>query len=366
MHIVIDARIINSSTGRYVERLLTYLEKIDTERTYTILVPTKDLMFWRPTNPRFTLRACDVKNYSFAEQLVLKRQLDALQPDLVHFCMPQQPLLYRGKTVTTFHDLNLLHAYNSDKNWFVYHTKQAIGRLVFYFIAHKTNHIITPSQYTKDDVVRFSRVSPENISVTYESADISPTTPAEYQLPFKQYLLYVGQQPDYKNIRRLGDAHQKLLEKYPGLGLVLVGRLKNDALNNKAYFDKKSYRNIHFTDFVPDEQRDWLFKHAEVYCFPSLMEGFGLPPLEAMGHGTPVIASNTTCIPEILGEAALYFNPLSTDEIATTIDSMLTNKKLRASLIKRGYAQLSRYSWERMAQQTHKIYLQILGEKTAR
>jgi hypothetical protein len=148
-HIVIDARIINSSTGTYVERLLYYLEQIDTVNTYTILVPTKDLSYWQPTNPNFNIRAADFSNFSLGEQIGLKKCIDHLSPDLVHFCMPQQPLLYQGKTVTTFHDLSLLRIYNSNINWFVYHFKQFIGRFAFRQIVKQSNHIIVPTDYVK-------------------------------------------------------------------------------------------------------------------------------------------------------------------------------------------------------------------------
>src|SRR3990167_9724645 len=130
-HIAIDARIINSSTGRYVERLIHYLEKVDTENTHSILVRTKDLDFYKPTNPRFVIEEANFSDYSFNEQLGLLKLLNKLKPDLVHFCMPQQPILYRGKHVTTVHDLNLLKTYNSDKNWLVFHAKQLVGRFVF-------------------------------------------------------------------------------------------------------------------------------------------------------------------------------------------------------------------------------------------
>ncbi|NTW61159.1 glycosyltransferase family 1 protein, partial [Candidatus Saccharibacteria bacterium] len=120
-HIVIDARIINSSTGTYVERLLSNLEKIDNNNQYTILVPTKDLNYWQPTNPNFKVIAADFANYSLSEQIRLKKLLDQIKPDLVHFCMPQQPVFYKGNHVTTFHDLTLLKTYNSDKNWLIYH-----------------------------------------------------------------------------------------------------------------------------------------------------------------------------------------------------------------------------------------------------
>lgn len=358
MHIAIDARIINTSTGRYVERLIHYLEKIDTTNKYTILVPTKDQNFYTPANPNFTVQTIDFANYSLAEQTGFKKFLDDLKPDLVHFAMPQQPTFYSGRKVTTFHDLTLLKTYNSDKDWFLFHAKQLVGRWVFKRVAKTSDHIITPSQFTKDELIKFSGVSADKITVTYEAADVFPDALEPYNHPFSRYILYVGQQSDYKNIRRLGDAHQKLLESHPDLGLILVGK-KNDSIKaNERYFNSKGYKNILFTDFIPDSQRDWLYTNAAAYIFPSLMEGFGLPGLEAMGYGAPVISSNATCLPEVYGDAAHYFDPLDINDMARAINEVLTDEPLRQTLVDKGYKQLQKYSWQRMAEQTLEVYNQ--------
>lgn len=360
MHIVIDARIINTSTGTYVRQLLNYLQDIDNENRYSVLVPTKDIEFWKPHNPNFTVRSADFKNYSLDEQIGFKKYLNSLGADLVHFIMPQQPVLYKGKHVTTFHDLILLNTYNSDKNWFIFHAKQLVGTFVFKNVAHKSNHIITPTQYTKDQLVAFSHIPASKITVTYESADVSIDKLQPYDHPFEKFILYVGSQSDYKNIKRLGDAHQKLLLTHPDLGLILVGR-KNDAAKiTEAYFESKKYKNIVFTDFIPDEQRDWLFTQASAYVFPSLMEGFGLPGLEAMGYGAPVVSSNATCLPEVYGQAAHYFNPKDTDDMARAISEVISDEDLRQELIKKGYEQLKKYSWERMARETLEVYERVL------
>ena len=360
-HIVIDARIISSSTGRYIERLITYLQEVDTKNRYTILVPSKDKDYWVPTNPHFTVTTADFDNYSFNEQLGFKKFLDSLHADLVHFCMPQQPLLYTGKKVTTFHDLTLLNTYNSDKNWLVFHAKQQVGKYVFKRVARDNNHIITVSHYTKQALQAFTPIPDNKISVIYESSDVSTTAPKKYSLPYKKYLLYVGQQSDYKNIKRLGDAHQLLLSKYPDLGLVLVGSKNASAQNNETYFTERGYKNIHFTGFVSDNELSWLYANAQAYVFPSLMEGFGLPGLEAMGYGTPVISSNASCLPEVYGKAAHYFNPLDTSDIATSIEQVLTDEHLRDRLEKAGYKQLKKYSWKKQAEQTYAVYKKVLA-----
>lgn len=364
-HIAIDARIINSSTGRYVERLVTYLQDIDTENEYSILVPEKDKNFWKPRNTNFTVRTVNFDNYSLNEQIGFNNYLKKLNADLVHFCMPQQPVGYKGKKVTTFHDLTLLKTYNSDKNWLIYHTKQKIGKYVFKRVSQENNHIITISQFTKQELQSFFPVPDKAISVIYEASDISTVAPKKYQLPFKKYLLYVGQQSDYKNIKRLGDAHQILLAKYPDLGLVLVGKKNASALINEAYFKNKNYTNILFTDFVSDSQLSWLYSNAQAYVFPSLMEGFGLPGLEAMSYGTPVVSSNATCLPEVYGQAAHYFNPEDTSDIADAIDQVLSSDTLRTQLAKAGYKQIKKYSWKKMAKETHRVYMKVLGTPNA-
>jgi glycosyltransferase involved in cell wall biosynthesis len=362
-HIAIDARIINSSTGRYVERLVTYLQDVDTTNTYSILVPTKDKDFWKPRNENFTVRTIDFDNYSFAEQLGFNTYLKKLNADLVHFCMPQQPLMYKGKKVTTFHDLTLIKTYNSDKNWFIFHAKQHVGKFAFKKVSESNNHLIAISDFTKKELHIFTPISDDKISVVYEAADISTIAPKKIQLPFKKYILYVGQQSDYKNIKRLGDAHQILLAKYPDLGLVLVGKKNASVLKNEEYFNKQHYTNIHFTGFVEDPQLSWLYTHAQAYVFPSLMEGFGLPGLEAMGYGTPVVSSNATCLPEVYGPAAHYFNPTDTSDIAKAVDEVLSNDALRTRLSKAGYKQIKKYSWKKMAKATHAIYQQVLKNK---
>ena len=361
MHIAIDARIINSTTGRYVERLITHLQDIDKKNDYSILVRAKDVNFWKPTNPHFTVRIAEFDNYSFAEQIGYKKFLNKLNADLVHFCMPQQPLGYKGKKVTTFNDLTLLKTYNTDKNWLVFHLKQKVGKYVFKKVLETSNEIITISKFSQKELADFAPDSAEKTNLVYNASDTSEVAPKKYTLPYKKYLLYVGQQSDYKNIKRLGDAHQILLAKYPDLGLVLVGKKNASALGNEKYFNDRMYQNILFTDFVDDNQLSWLYAHANAYVFPSLMEGFGLPGLEAMGYGTPVVSSNATCLPEVYGPAAHYFNPVDTSDMAEAIDQILSDDTIRTRLSKAGYKQIKKYSWKKMAQETHAVYLKALG-----
>ncbi|EDK72605.1 glycosyl transferase, group 1 [candidate division TM7 genomosp. GTL1] len=156
----------------------------------------------------------------------------------------------------------------------------------------------------------------------------------------------VGTQSDYKNIRGLIQAHQQLKVKFPDLGLVLVGKKSEAHRRNEAWVHQHGFSNVVFTDFVSNEQLTWLYQHCATYVFPSFMEGFGLPPLEAMACGAPVVCSDATCLPEINGDAAHYFDPHSVSDMARAIEEVITDDKLRNGLIKKGYAQIKKYSWD--------------------
>lgn len=364
--IAIDARVINSTTGRYVDRLIHYLEKLDHDNRYLILVRKKDLDYYKPTNSNFKIIEADFDDYSLAEQTGLLKLLNQLKPDLVHFCMPQQPVLYRGTHITTMHDLILLNTYNSDKNYLMFKFKQLVGRYVFKKIAKTSAHIIAPTKFTADAYAKFANIPRSKITVTYESADSQQLAKSS---PYKsligaEYLLYVGNQSDYKNIRRLMQAHDILRRSRPDLKLVLVGKLsgKNGASLriNKTWAEEQSFEGVIYTDFVPDDQLAWLYQNCQAYVFPSLMEGFGLPGLEAMTCSAPVVSSNATCLPEVYGKAAEYFDPFNVTDMVKAIERVLDDKKLRQTLIAEGKKQISKYSWQRMAEQTLAVYQKYL------
>ena len=363
MKIAIDARIIRTTTGRYVERLLNYLQDIDTQNTYVILLDTKDFDSWQPTNPNFTKVAIDIPNYSVREQFGFAITLYRLKVDLVHFCMPQQPLLYFKPSVTTIHDLTLLHHKNYVENSkLAYDIKQAIFKGILTFAAHKSRRIITPTKYARDDVIKTLHAKPERISVTYEAADTIQKTVAEPIAIFesKPFIMYAGRTEPHKNIRRLILAHQQLLQTHPDLQLAIPGPKDGNNRMIEQWCKDEGYKQVHLLGFVSEGELRWLFENAQAYVFPSLSEGFGLPGLEAMSYGTPVVSSNATCLPEVYRDGAHYFNPEDVDDMASKINDVLTNSALRSDLIAKSKNFIASYSWMRMAKETLEVYTQAL------
>lgn len=364
--IVIDAREWSTSTGRYVRELVEHLQVVDTDLShrYYILLKPKDLGSWEPKSKRFNKVSSRFKEFTFGEQLGLLWQLLVIQPDLVHFTMTQQPILYLGKVVTTMHDLTTLRFDNPSKNPLVFGFKQQVYKLVNFVAAHKSTLIITPSEYVKDDVARALRTNSRKIRVTYEAGEIYNTKAEPVpELEEAQFIMYVGRPMEHKNLGRLIDAFALLKQSMPELHLVLVGKQDSLFRRHEQAVEAAHIPDVHFTGWLPDSQVRWLYEHTAAYVFPSLSEGFGLPGLEAMANGSPVVSSNATCLPEIYRTAAHYFDPRSVDDMAAAIQQVITDKQLRSKLITAGRKQAAKYSWQRMAEQTLDIYKYVLGER---
>lgn len=360
--IAIDARELNTSTGRYVERLLHYLQKIDHTNNYIVLLKPDDIDSWQPTAKNFTKTECSFKEFTFGEQIGYKKLLKKLQPDLVHFTMVQQPILYRGRKVTTMHDLTTLRFVNPAKNKLVFWFKQRVYAFVNWYVPRKSKFIITPTEYVKKDVADFAKINPKKIVVTYEAADEidAPIEPIK-NLQSKPFIFYVGRPQPHKNLSRLLEAFVILKNNHPDLLLVLAGR--NDKVYDSFVSEAKRLGvadSVVFTGYVSEGQLKWLYRGCKAYVFPSLSEGFGLPGLEAMIHRAPVVSSDATCLPEVYDDAAWYFNPLDVHDIARSIDEILINTELRNKLVRRGRERAKEFSWQRMAEQTLAIYQKAL------
>lgn len=360
--IVIDARESGTSTGRYIDKLIEHLHGLKPAHTVIILTKAERTDFFAGIAPGFTVVQTPFEEFTFDEQIGFRRQLMGLEADVVHFGMVQQPVLYHGRVVTTMHDLTTARFQNPAKQPLVYWVKQQVYKWVNKKAARKSVAVITPTEYVKNDVVAFARIKPDKVTVTYEAADFinDPPEPVD-GLAGKQFIMYVGRPTPHKNLGRLIDAFVQLQKNRPELHLVLAGKKDANYERYAARVYTENIPNVVFTDFISDAQLRWLYETCQAYVFPSLSEGFGLPGLEAMVHGAPVVSSNATCLPEVYGDAAYYFDPLDPTDMAAKIEEVLANPTLRDMLLERGKQQAEKYSWQQMAKQTLAIYEQVLA-----
>lgn len=365
--IVIDARESGTTTGRYVDKLIEYLAKLKPDYEVIILTKSQRLEFIKRVAPAFKTVRADYKEFSFfGEQLGLAWRLYRLRPDLVHFSMTQQPVLYFGKSVTTVHDLTTARFRNPTKNRLAFWLKQWVYRAVIIWVAHKSRRITAPTRWVKDALVGFAHINAGKVIVTYESADkiTGAAEPIAGVIP-GGFIAYVGRPLPHKNLKRLINAFALLKSDHPDLRLVIASKKDKLVEDLEKYTLAKNFSGVIFPGFISEGQLRWLYENAAAYVFPSLSEGFGLPGLEAMLAGAPVVSSNDTCLPEIYGEAVIYFDPKDVDDMAVKIARVLDDENLCQKLVVKGKEQAAKYSWQRMAQQTLDIYRQVLETSPA-
>ncbi len=362
-HIVFDGRMIGwTGIGRYSLKLLEQLEKLDKTNSYTVLVQKKDWEKFKPKAKNFKKAEVNIEPYGAANQTKLTSIIQELKPGLVHFPHFTVPLNYADPYVVTIHDLTLLDfntARGGFADRFAYSAKQVVMKQVVKHAVAEAEQVICDTEFTAIDLAHRFHIDPSKITVTYLAADKLANKPGKIKVE-KPFLLYVGNFYPNKNLSPLIEALPKILQTQSDLKLVIVGpqdsfrdKLKEQV--EKLNLDKK----VIFSGRVSDAELAGLYKEAALFVFPSLAEGFGLPPLEAMSYGTPVIASNASCLPEILGEAAIYFDPMDVDNIAEEIDALLNTPEELAQLRKAGPKQAAKYSWAKMAKTTLEIYRRI-------
>lgn len=236
------------------------------------------------------------------------------------------------------------------------------------YSARKASRIFTISQASKGDIMKEYGIPENRVVVTYPGVKMNPSKVKNSKVLKEKYgikgdyLLFVGTLQPRKNVRKLIEAFSKIGKK--DLTLVLVGKrgwLYEEILSAPKDFGVE--REVRFLDFVPDEDLPTFYKNAVCFILPSLYEGFGLPVLEAMQYGCPVITSNVSSLPEAGGDAALYIDPNNVDDIANKISLILSDSKLRSGLIEKGYKQVKKFSWEKTARETLRV-LEEVGKKT--
>lgn len=366
-HFVIDARIRRTSTGRYVDRLIEHLQNIDNFHRYTILLEPDDP--WRPKAKNFKSLPCPYPQFSLnpLHQIGFAWQVYRLKPDMMHFSMTQQPLLYFGNIVTTTHDTTMYHfVRQGDTPLPIYKIKMGLYKFLVWWSHLKSKRIIVPTRTVAEEFIKLQPSIKDKIDVTYEASEpplkVKAVRPP--QVPAgSQFIMYVGTAFPHKNLALLIDALPGVIKNNPKIKLVLAGKTEKHYKELQEYAaSSPASDHVIFTGFVPDESLKWLFENTQAYVFASLSEGFGLPPLEAMQHGAPLVCSRASVMPEVNGKAAHYFDPTSCKDCADKINDVLGDKKLRDQLIKSGREQVKKYSWRKMAEETLTVYKSTVKE----
>jgi len=380
MRIGIDARFygpLGKGLGRYTQRLIENLEKIDKENEYFIFLKKENWNEYQPQNPNFKKIMADYRWYTITEQIFFPLKILKYKLDLMHFPHFNVPFFYPRKFIVTIHDLILTKFPTKRATTLgplLYKLKYLGYKIIISKAVRRAKKVITVSEFTKKELIKYFHLDPRKIIVTYEAADQVergqlkiPERDLSYYGISRKYLLYVGNAYPHKNLERLLKVFKKLKEEPQfDYQLVLVGkedyfykRLKKEAKNLGLLEKINGLAPVIFFGFASQSILADLYRNASLYIFPSLYEGFGLPALEAMSYGLPVIASHTSSLPEILGQAALYFDPQNQEEIIKIIKEVLSNRLLKEKMIHEGLNQVKKYSWQHLAEETLKIYKNV-------
>lgn len=359
--------------GRYVRELTAALIRSDTQITYKLFVSGAsrhklphlqgDNFVWKPTRltPRWLARIW------YRAYLPIPVEVFTGRVDLYHatdFVLP--PTCSATRTVLTVHDLSFVRVPETTSPRLKAYLDVAVPKSV-----KRADYVLADSQATKDDLVDLYQISPDKISVLLSGVDRRfvrvndrssvLTTRNRYHFGSRPYIFSIGTVQPRKNYGRLIQALGAIRAEGYDIDLVIAGG--RGWLEDPIYetiSKLKMDEHVHFIGFASEEDLPLLYSGAECVVFPSLYEGFGLPVLEGMACGTPVITSNISSLPEVAGDAALLVNPYDTDAITDAIRQILSDQTLRMTLIQKGYNRAKQFSWEAAAEKLKQIYLDLL------
>ena len=368
-------RLYDFGVATYIRNVVRALGRLDLVNEYFLLGTPGRFHEIGDLPPNFHLIPFECAENTVTSYLEFRRKVRHFGCDLVH--IPHtfwRPMPLPCPYIMTVHDL-LDYLYRANP-------QSAVQRWLHYTmtkqVLQKAARIFAVSNFTKQDVSRYFNIPPEKIEVTYNALEDrlrGSATPAElgtlverYQVNYP-FLLYAGRISPHKNVVRIIEAFSALkilLEKqnaFPDLKLIIIGdEISRHPDIRRAVIKSGVQHDVRFFGYVPIDVLRIFFDTAKVFIFPSLYEGFGLPPLEAMAHGTPVVTSNCTALPEVVGNAAMLVNPENVFEISRALLRTLTDKELREKMKAAGRAQAARFSWDVSVRKMLKIYSEVVQE----
>ena len=367
MRIAIDARKLHDyGIGTYVRNLLRQLSRLDGDNEYIAICRPDDVTLVKGLGENFLAVAETAPPYSIREQIKLPLDLRRARADLFHAPHYVLPPLTPCRSVVTIHDVIHLRFPEYLPN----RAAHTYARAMMWLAIRRADRVLTVSEASKRDILRYFNVSSGKVEVIPNAIDdrfgMAPSDEEvaqvreRYQL-HAPFLLYAGNIKPHKNIERLIEAFGQLRRRgFDKVKLLIIGdQVTKYAALRHAVHRCKLHTHVRFFGFVPDRMLAVLYRLADAFVFPSLYEGFGLPPLEAMASGTPVVTSNVSSLPEVVGDAALLVDPYDVMAIADALERVLTDEALRHDLVTRGLARAKEFSWERSVRRIREVYQEV-------
>ncbi len=368
MRVAIDARKLHDyGIGTYVRNLLHELARQDDDCEYVLLSAAEDVDLLRALGPRFQPVVERSGKYSLREQLSLPVTLARARVDLYHsphYVVPRLPV---GRFIVTIHDcIHLRFPQYLPSRAALYYAKAMMSSA-----ARRAERVLTVSQASKEDILHYLHIPAEKVEVVYNALDARFAAPPDEDairrvrerfLLDGPFLLYTGNIKPHKNVDRVIEAFSLLRQSSSeaDLKLLIIGDEISKYPNLRRLVHRHQlHQHVRFLGFVPDATLSALYRLAAVFVFPSLYEGFGLPTLEAMAAGTPVVTSNVSSLPEVVGDAALLVDPMDPAAIAAAVRRVLHEPALRAELVQRGRERVKAFSWERSVARVREIYRDV-------
>jgi glycosyltransferase involved in cell wall biosynthesis len=380
MRIALDIRQYEFGLATYIRNVVRTLGRVDAVNEYFLLGEAARFEQLGALPENFHFLPLQNPERSFASYLEMHRVINTNEVDLIH--VPHafwRPLITRAPYVMTVHDL-LDYMYRARTNNGM---RRAMHAYMTRRVMDRAARIFAVSNFTKRDVARYFNVKPSKIEVVYNALDESfqrgHSTLAEQAMVRGRYqvdspfLLYTGRINPHKNVARIIEAFSALKAElakdaaYPDLKLIIIGdEVSKNPDIRRAVIRSGMQHEVRFLGYVSIDVLRIFFDMAKVFVFPSLYEGFGLPPLEAMAHGTPVVTSNTSALPEVVGNAALLVNPENVFEISRALHRLLIDQPLRERLKAAGIEQAKRFSWETSVRRMVEVYGEVVAEHKRR
>jgi glycosyltransferase involved in cell wall biosynthesis len=368
MHVGLNAQLLSlaenyrgAGISWYIYNLLRQLPRIDPSNRFSVFLNERQYVDERVDLHYTRWPAQQPLARIVWEQLILPAQLRRQKVDLIHAMAFAGPLLFNGPMVVTVYDLSFLRFPRAFRPWNRWYLSQFTR-----WSAHRARHVIAISESTRQDVINFLGMPSDRVEVVYCGADpLFHSLPPEqiqafrkqHNLPDK-FVLFLGTLEPRKNLDRLLRAYAGWWQMDPDAPYLVIAGAQGwyyDAVLSLVHSLGVAERVI-FLGYVPREDLPLLYNSADMFVYPSLFEGFGLPVLEAMACGVPVITSNVSSLPEVAGEAAVLIDPTDTDELRESLLSLWRDSDQRRNLAARGKKQASHFTWERAAEQTVSIY----------